>query len=511
MGIVQRQSAWNLISGYLGVLLGALNALVLFPLAFPNPENMGGIRWLISASLLLGAVAHLGWPQTMVTFLPKIPRGLHVRVLRFGLGLSTVVLALLAVGIYHPTGKTWLVQLSGGVERDELAFLLPMAVAYVGFELFAALLIHAQQVILPYWLKDAGRKGWLTLLLLVRIGGFLREQTPFLLALLLGYVLQAVWIWYRSQKLPPSTEVATTEEWPRTSMLNYSGIMLLTVAAQIAFGQLDILMVGAWLGLTAVAHYSIAFNFGIVVSMPMKAMNASLRPIIAKLVAAESWDEVRQLGERSLQSQWLASGWIFLIALSVSPWAFSVLPDNYQGGLDAVLWIAAAQVVNVSTGPSGLVLVASKSFRWELYANAVLIVFALLLGQSWIPDHGVTGAAQVIFVAMVLYNAVKLWALHRLTGHIWLGLGFVKSLLWLLGALLLHAAFWTYLEGPSLDQFGVGQPKLDVAKLPLGNKLLYPSVEMTLHTLWALIGVHVLGLAPDLRTFLNRIYSRIRP
>ena len=47
MGIVQRQSAWNLVSGYLGVLLGALNALVLFPLAFPNPENMGGVRWLI--------------------------------------------------------------------------------------------------------------------------------------------------------------------------------------------------------------------------------------------------------------------------------------------------------------------------------------------------------------------------------------------------------------------------------------------------------------------------------
>ena len=510
MGIVQRQSAWNLFSGYLGVLLGALNALILFPLAFPNPDNMGGVRWLISASLLLGAVAHLGWPQTMVTFLPKIPRGLHAKVLRYGLLLSAVVLAVLALGIYHPVGKTWLVQLSGGVEREELAFLLPMAVAYVGFELFAALLIHAQQVILPYWLKDAGRKGWLTLLLLVRISGFLREQTPFLLALLLGYMLQALWIWYRSQKLPASDATPEQVTWPRKAMLNYSGIMLLTVAAQMAFGQLDILMVGAWLGLTAVAHYSIAFNFGIVVSMPMKAMNASLRPIIAKLVAAESWNEVRELGERSLQSQWLASGWIFLVALSISPWAFTLLPANYQGGLDAVLWIAAAQVVNVSTGPSGLVLVASKSFRWELYANAVLIVFALVLGQWWIPKNGVTGAAQVVFMAVVIYNAVKLWALYRLTGHAWLGVGFVKSLIWLLAALLLHYAFWGGIKGATMDFFGMSTSRTNISTLPLVDKLLYPGMEVIVHTTWMLVGMRYFGLAPDLRTFLKKLYRRLR-
>ncbi len=510
MGIVQRQSAWNLVSGYLGVLLGALNALILFPLAFPNPENMGGVRWLISASLLLGAVAHLGWPQTMVTFLPKIPRSLHVRTLRFGLLLSACVLALLAWAIFHPAGKSLLVQLSGGVEREELAFLLPMAVAYASFELFAALLIHAQQVILPYWLKDAGRKGWLTLLLLIRISGFLLEQTPFLLALLVGYILQALWIWYRSHQLPKAPSAEAVPGWPRRAMLQYSSTMLLTVAAQMAFGQLDILMVGAWLGLTAVAHYSIAFNFGIVVSMPMKAMNASLRPIIAKLVATEAWDEVRSLGERSLQSQWLASGWIFLVALAVSPWAFTVLPDNYQGGLDAVVWIAAAQVVNVSTGPSGLVLVASKSFRWELYANVALIGFALLLGQWWIPRHGVPGAAQVIFVAMICYNLVKLWALHRLTGHVWLGAGFVKSCFWLGMGLLIHRAYWGWIQGPILDFFGMPISRTAIADLPVGNKLLYPSLEIFLQSLWAWTGMRYLGLAPDLHIFLHRIIKRIR-
>lgn len=113
MGIVQRQSAWNLLSGYLGVLLGALNALVLFPMAFPNPENMGGVRWLISASLLLGAVAHIGWPQTLVTFLPKMSPLQRSKAFRFGLLLSVGMLLLLALGLVHPQGKAYLVKLSG--------------------------------------------------------------------------------------------------------------------------------------------------------------------------------------------------------------------------------------------------------------------------------------------------------------------------------------------------------------------------------------------------------------
>ena len=516
MGIVQRQSAWNAVSGYIGVLLGALNALVLFPLAFPNPENMGGIRWLISASLLLGAVAHLGWPQTLVTFLPKIPTRAHREAMRFGLILSAFILGSLALFIATPLGKSMFVYLSGGGERAELAFLLPMAIAYVGFEMFAARLIHAQQVILPYWLKDSGRKGWLSLLLLIRMGGYFTEQVPFLTALLLGYVLQALWIWIRCGQLDKGKapqDLSLDATWPRNAMLEYSGVMLLTVAAQMAFGQLDILMVGAWLGLTAVAHYSIAFNFGIVVAMPMKAMNASLRPIIAKLVATEAWEEVRALGERSLQAQWLASGWIFLITLAVSPWAFHMLPSSYQGGLGAVVWVAAAQLVNVSTGPSGLVLVASKSFRWELYANVVLISFALLIGGLWIPGHGVTGAAQVIFTAMVAYNGVKLFALHRLTGHFWLGKGFVKGLLWLAVGVLLHFGFWALLlgwAGPTMDAFGIAQPGMPVMERPWGNQLLYAGAEVGLHSVWAWMGMYLFGLAPDLRSFIQKIFHRMK-
>ena len=111
---------------------------------------------------------------------------------------------------------------------------------------------------------------------------------------------------------------------------------------------------------------------------------------------------------------------------------------------------------------------------------------------------------------MVLYNAVKLWALHRLTGHVWLGVGFAKSLLWLLAALLMHSAFWGGIEGSTIDFFGMSTARTEISTLPLRDKLLYPSLEILLHTAWTFVGLRYLGLAPDLRIFLVKLYSRLR-
>ncbi|MGA1778215.1 MAG: hypothetical protein ACO39W_05475, partial [Schleiferiaceae bacterium] len=61
------------------------------------------------------------------------------------------------------------------------------------------------------------------------------------------------------------------------------------------------------------------------------------------------------------------------------------------------------------------------------------------------------------------------------------------------------------------DPFGIPVPETHLETLPLGNQVLYPLVEICLHSLWAWMGMRYLGLAPDLHTFLKRILQRLRP
>jgi O-antigen/teichoic acid export membrane protein len=495
VGIVKRQSLLNLISGYIGVFFAAINGLILFPWAFPeSPEEMGLVRWVISASLLLGAISHLGWPQTIVTYFPRVNPSIHSRIINKGLlasGICLFTLLLVALIIGDPLIDFFMKDHFG----SSFWFIFPFAGTYVIFEMYSSQLIHNQNVVLPYWLKDTGRKLLLTILLIAYGLDIISNLEIFLNLLMLGYAFYALLIFTVAKKIK-YLSLDQTIVWPKKEMFNYSIVMLMTVGAQMCLGQLDILMIGSFLGLKEVAQYSIAFSFGIVVAMPMKAMNASLRPIISKNVAEENWENLRNIGMRSLNAQWIISSLLFLVVLSVSPWIFNLLPESYQGGQSVLFWVAAAQLVNVSTGPSGLVLVASKKYRWELYANLILILFALIAGALYIPSGGLKGAAQIFFGAVVLYNIVKLVALYWLTGDFWLGMKFFKSFFWFAFPTVLHFLFWDLFFTIDLNH------AILILKAPL-----YSFIEIFLILTWTLVGLYILNLSPDLKKSINRILN----
>lgn len=488
MGIVAKQSGWILLSGYVGTLLGALNALVLFPMTFPDdPGYMGVIRWMISTAMIVGAFAHWGWPQAMVTWLPKVPQGSHRYLLKLGRNLMAwTLLALLLLAYWQ--GEELLAQGTLGDWPETMVGAMWLLVAaYVFFELYASQLIHQQQVILPYVLKDSGRKLSISVLLLLTLFDVLDFQ-QMVAGIVISFLLQAIWVGQRALKtLPP----ASPEPVAVKPVFVYALTMVLTSGAAMLFGQLDILMIGAWLGMVAVAHYAIAFNFGIVVAIPMKAMNASLRPIIAKLVAKESWEELKSLGLRSLASQWMLSSFIFLMVLTIAPWMFAWLPPSYQGGESAVLWVAAAQLIHVITGPSGLVLVTSRLYRWDLFANALMLVVAFGLGYHWIPDHGVLGASQVFFVAVLSYNALKMVALYNLSGHVWMDARFMLAFAWT----LLGLGVW----------LTWGQVNLLPDQLWTAATWMTLGVQWLAGLAWLLIALYGFKLAPDVNAMIRRI------
>ena len=69
MGIIIRQSFKATIVNYIGMLLGAFNIIILFPLVLTSTE-IGLIRLLFDVALLFATFAQLGISVTMVRFFP---------------------------------------------------------------------------------------------------------------------------------------------------------------------------------------------------------------------------------------------------------------------------------------------------------------------------------------------------------------------------------------------------------------------------------------------------------
>lgn len=71
MGIIIRQSIWISASSYLGILLGYVNVILLFPL-FLEIDQIGSIRFIQSTSALFLQFAQVGLSAVVLRYYPII-------------------------------------------------------------------------------------------------------------------------------------------------------------------------------------------------------------------------------------------------------------------------------------------------------------------------------------------------------------------------------------------------------------------------------------------------------
>ena len=72
MGIIRTQSIKNSINLYLGIIIGAINTILVFPFVFEaNPEYWGLLQLLVSYSIVISSFSHLGSPHILIRYFPK--------------------------------------------------------------------------------------------------------------------------------------------------------------------------------------------------------------------------------------------------------------------------------------------------------------------------------------------------------------------------------------------------------------------------------------------------------
>ena len=73
MGIVRSQSIKNSINFYIGMSIGALNTVLIYPNVFNDqPEHWGLLSILVAYSTVIATFSSLGIPKTFVRFFPSI-------------------------------------------------------------------------------------------------------------------------------------------------------------------------------------------------------------------------------------------------------------------------------------------------------------------------------------------------------------------------------------------------------------------------------------------------------
>ena len=99
MGILLKQSFWSSLIIYLGVLIGFINSLILFP-KYLKTEEIGLLRQIISAATLLLPLAAFGISGTSIKFYPEFSKDVKSKNEFFSFQFLLTIIGLFLVCIF---------------------------------------------------------------------------------------------------------------------------------------------------------------------------------------------------------------------------------------------------------------------------------------------------------------------------------------------------------------------------------------------------------------------------
>jgi O-antigen/teichoic acid export membrane protein len=224
-----------------------------------------------------------------------------------------------------------------------------------------------------------------------------------------------VWAWL-TRELVWSNHYRDPAPGIRKDIRVYAGYAILGGISAIAVSNLDILMVGGYLGESSAGFYAIAFFIGTFITIPERSISKISYPIIAQAFKDQDYDKIRSLYQKTALNQLIIGGLIYIGIWANSHTMIHLLPEGFEEARYVVVLIGAAKLIDMSTGANGIILLNSPWYRVDLLTNVMLVVLTLITNALLIPLYGLTGAALATFITIVIYNSVKFsfiwWKMH---------------------------------------------------------------------------------------------------
>ena len=118
---------------------------------------------------------------------------------------------------------------------------------------------------------------------------------------------------------------------------------------------------------------------------------------------------LKDLYVRSSQTLFIIGGFIFLLIVLNINMLYNLIPETFSGGLLVVFMVGIAKLYDCLMGCNNVVLMNSNYYRVVLLFGVVLTVLTVLLNMLFIPIYGINGSAFATFLAISIYNTIKVY------------------------------------------------------------------------------------------------------
>ncbi|WP_431108898.1 polysaccharide biosynthesis C-terminal domain-containing protein [Winogradskyella poriferorum] len=408
MGIVLNQSFKNTISTYIGFGIGAINTLFLYT-NFLTDEYYGLVAFVLSAANIMMPFMAFGVHNAIIkyysTFKTKNSINSFLTLMLF-LPFVFIIPAMI-IGFLSYESISRLLSNENNIAGNYLWHIFVLAVAMAYFEIFFAWSKVQLKTVFGNVMKEIFHRVCIMILLfLVYLEWLTAEQ--FILALVGVYVLRMMIMkLYAYSVRFPKLKFETINGL--SNIIKYALLMIIAGSVAMLILDIDKFMIGLMLeDIEQVAYYSVAIFIATVIAVPQRSMHQIMMPLTAKYLNDKDITSLENLYKRSSISLLVISGFIFLLIILNINELYKILPEEFTGGLFVVLLVSLAKLYDNSLGNNNAILFNSDYYKMVLFFGVLLAVLAIVLNFIFIPIYGIEGSAFATFLAVVVYNTIKI-------------------------------------------------------------------------------------------------------
>ena len=414
MGIVINQSIKNSLSFYFGMFLGAISTVFVYPNVFNDqPDHWGLIQLIVAYSFIISTFSNFGVPKTFIRFFPIIENKSKFYFFSFLL-ITIGYLLFLILALFF---EDWFFKFISAspllIDKFYLIYFMVLIISV--YELFVSISRSNLNSTLPTFLNEAFLKSY-SLIVLILHGLKILNFDQFLFFYVGGYLMKLIIIFISQINTKSINLIFSLRGIKITELIQFGLFVIVGGASAMLVSRLDMVMIGKFMGLKHVAFYSVAFYVGNAIRVPGRAVVAISAPIVSKAWKNNDLKLIKDIYYKSSINQLIIGGIFFVcVWLSVDD-IFSLLPEKFSGGRLVVFFIGLSQLFNVAMGVNGAIILNSKYYRFDLYANLFLLAVTFLSNYLFIPDSsplkelgivGINGAAFATALSIFLFNFIK--------------------------------------------------------------------------------------------------------
>lgn len=178
--------------------------------------------------------------------------------------------------------------------------------------------------------------------------------------------------------------------------------------------QLSFILLGYFGNIDDVAQFRVAGQIASLIPFGLMVINSIQMPALSKAFNNGEQEELQRLANRSCLFSAFLGMPIILIALFFGESFITILfGSDYRNASDILLVLAVGQIINVSAGSTGLLMLVSRKEHIVMMNLGFALLLNIGLCIILIPIIGATGAAIASSVSLAFRNIILISYLYR--------------------------------------------------------------------------------------------------